>query len=285
MAQAAESSLRQTKDAPFLHFSAPFIYGQWAESITKPRARPSNADYDRAMNTIRKTALVAVTLALLAGTGAQARPGWGPGWGDRWGSRWDDPLLSPSSPSRAGDAREGKVEVSRFVAQVPQAQELGHGPVSVESENGDGPWIEPTVRRTFEAAVVDALVGAGYDTLHADVPQAQLTKVKVSRMVLVPAEEKRSPVSGTAAVGVSNYGTSYGLGINVDLTKPRTALVSTRLDARILDKASGTVLWEGYATIATRESDKDWSDGLIAAKLAKALFDEFPKADPVTPIG
>ena len=141
------------------------------------------------------------------------------------------------------------------------------------------------MRRTFEAAIIDALVGAGYDTLHPDVPQPQVTRLRISRQVLSPAEEKRSPVSGTAAMEVGTYGQAYGLGINIDMTKPRSALVSTRLDARILDKASGKVLWEGYATIATREGDDKWSDGMIATKLAGALFDNFPKADAIEPVG
>lgn len=230
-----------------------------------------------------------ITAMLLAAPAAQAQ--WGPGWGSRggWGSGWGggrgSMLDSPRNSSRTGDSREGRVEVTRFVTTDPAASELGKGPVSVESESGDGPWVEASMRRTFEAAIVDALVGAGYDTLHPDVPQPQITKLKISRQVLTPAEEKRSPVSGTAAMEVGTYGQSYGLGINIDMTKPRSALVSTRLDARILDKASGKVLWEGYATIATREGDDKWSDGMIATKLAGALFDNFPKADAITPVG
>jgi hypothetical protein len=82
-------------------------------------------------------------------------------------------------------------------------------------------------------------------------------------------------------MGISNRGSAYGLAVNVDLTKPRTALIGTRLDTRIVDKTSGKVLWEGYATIATREGDDKWPDYRIAGKLASALFDGFPKADPV----
>lgn len=222
---------------------------------------------------------------LLAAPSAQAQ--WGPGWGGGgWGRGGGSMLDSPRiNNSRSHDSREGRVEVSRFVTTDPAAAELGKGPVSVESESGDGPWVEASMRRTFEAAIIDALVGAGYDTLHPDVPQPQITRLKISHQVLAPAEEKRNPVSGTAAMEVGTYGQSYGLGVNVDLTKPRSALVSTRLDARILDKDSSKVLWEGYATIATREGDDKWSDGMIAAKLAGALFDNFPKADAITPVG
>ncbi|TCU57283.1 hypothetical protein EDF58_105121 [Novosphingobium sp. PhB57] len=239
-----------------------------------------------------KTAIFATGMVatLLAAPALQARPGWGggygSGWGSGWGDRWGDPLMggpvgAPMSSSRTKDSREGRVEVSRFVAQDPQAADLGHGVVSVQSDSGEGQWVPGAERAAYEAAIVDALVGAGYDTQHKEDNGGQVAELKISRQVLTPAEEKRNPVSGTAAMGVSNRGSAYGLAVNVDLTKPRTALIGTRLDTRIVDKASGKVLWEGYATIATREGDDNWPDYRIAGKLAAALFDGFPKADPV----
>jgi hypothetical protein len=79
------------------------------------------------------------------------------------------------------------------------------------------------------------------------------------------------------AVGVSSRGGSYqALGINIDLSKPAKALLSTRLEARIRDKVSGAVLWEGRADIATRDGDSKWTDQAIAARLAEALFAGFP---------
>lgn len=240
------------------------------------------------MKTIRSAAFAAITLALgtatlLTATSAQAQR-WGRGYRGGW---YDDPLGGFGSGStlvNARDPREGKVDVNRFVAKTPLADELGHGPIAVETAQGDGPWIEPLVRRTYEAAIVDALVGAGYDTLHTQGPQAQTTRLTLTRLVLVPAPEKHGPISGEAAVAVSNHGTAYGIGINVDLSKPLTALVSTRLDARIIDKASGAVLWEGYATIATYDGDSKWSNDRIASRLAAALFDSFPQANAVVPL-
>jgi hypothetical protein len=64
----------------------------------------------------------------------------------------------------------------------------------------------------------------------------------------------------------------------VDLTKPLPPLIETRLEARIRDKASGVVLWEGRADIDTREGDDRWNDQAVAARLAEALFDGFPLA-------
>lgn len=234
--------------------------------------------------------LLCAIAALGAVTGAAWGPqaaaqGWGSGWPDTprgvWTPRgaWDEP---PSRSRRSGpDPREGRVEVNRFATSGPEAAELGHGAVAVSSSSGEGPLIDPRLRRTYEAAVVDALVGVGYDTQHPDAEQRQEATLTISRRVLTPAEEKQKPVSGSAAIGVGNRGTSYGLALDVDLTKPRSALVSTRMEARIVDKASGKVLWEGNATIATREGDDDWGDQRIAMKLASALFEGFPKADPV----
>lgn len=78
------------------------------------------------------------------------------------------------------------------------------------------------------------------------------------------------------AVGVSNRGTMTGMAVNVDLSKPRGALVSTRLEARIRDRANDTLLWEGRAEMATRDGDSRWDQQAIAARLAEALFDGFP---------
>ena len=236
-------------------------------------------------------ALAALSLSLVPAP-TLARPGgWGgPGRGGGYGS-YGDPLLDSHSRSGSrGDPREGRVQVSRFIADDAASASLGHGAVSVTSlaapnpdgPAGDGPRLSDTqdylaqnARAPFEAAVEDRLIAIGYDTIHPDPTGGQLAEVRVSREVLVPAEVKRSPVSGTAAMEVGTRGSAYGLGVNVDMTRPRTALLSTRLDARIKDRATGKVLWEGRSQIATREGDDKWNDGAIASRLAEALFDDF----------
>lgn len=246
--------------------------------------------------------LAAVPTASLARPGGWGGSAWGGGYGG-YGGGWGDPLLDTRARSSSrGDPREGRVQVSRFIAPDSAVDLLGHGPVAVTSlaassregpggtsPLGDGPlsngplgdgtqdYLAHSARAPFEAAVVDRLVAAGYDTVHPDPAGGQLAELRVSREVLVPAEIKRSPVSGTAAMEVGTRGSAYGLGVNVDMTKPRTALLSTRLDARIKDRVSGKVLWEGHAQIATRDGDDKWNDGAIANRLAEALFDDFRK--------
>ena len=208
--------------------------------------------------------LLAVTLIAVASPVAAQR--WGYPGADRYG--WD------RSPSVSRDrSREGKVEVSRFLAEGTAAQALGHGTIAVATEAdrlaGD---VE---RATYEAAVIDQLAGAGYDTATPG-DGGQVVELTVRHAEIAPAEAKRRPVSGEMAVGVSNHGSYQALGLNIDLSKPRKALLSTRLEARIRDKASGAVLWEGRADIATREGDSKWTDQAIAARLAEALFAGFP---------
>ncbi|GGY98044.1 DUF4136 domain-containing protein [Novosphingobium colocasiae] len=219
--------------------------------------------------------------AVLTGP-ALARPG---GWNDPYGAGpgWRGSPMGdgPASTARSADPREGRVEVSRFVSAGPGAASLGKGQIAVGSTSADKDFMAFSRRATFEAAVIDALIRQGYDTRHADAPGHQSASLRISRSVLTPAEEKRSPVSGTAAMEVGSRGSAYGLAVNVDLTKPRAALVQTRMDVSISDPASGAVLWEGYATIATREGDDKWDDGRIAGKLAEALFDAFPQGQKV----
>lgn len=139
-----------------------------------------------------------------------------------------------------------------------------------------GTTVDAGDQATYEAAVIDQLVKAGYNTLSVAADSGQIAEIRVVRDVVVPEEAKRSPVSGSMAVGVSNRGSMTAMAVNVDLTKPKKALISTRLEARLLDRASGRPLWEGRATIVTREGDSQWGEQAISTRLAGALFEKLP---------
>lgn len=151
---------------------------------------------------------------------------------------------------------------------------LGSGPVRLQVLPGTVP--QGAEQAAYEAAVIDQLVKAGYDTLAAPGADAQIVEILIKRVMIAPAEQKRSPVSGSMSVGVSNRGTSTGIALGVDFTDPRSALLSTRMEIRIRDAANGQTLWEGRAQIATREGSKDWGEQEIAARLAAAMFEGFP---------
>lgn len=229
---------------------------------------------------------IAIGMAgLLVATPAAARPGgWGgDGWGrggggaDGWDRGWGGGAMvrgSGAGQTRGGPP-EDRVTVATFVTEdATDAALLRKGTVSVTgAPTGSG--VDSGELAVFSAAVVDQLAQAGYRTDVPDGSGAQVTELHISHETIQP-EEVKKPVSGAMAVGVSNRGTAYGMAVNIDLSKPRSALISTTLEARIRDRASGRVLWEGRADIATRQGDEHWSATAIATRLAAALFDRFP---------
>ena len=131
----------------------------------------------------------------------------------------------------------------------------------------------------YQAAVVDQLANKGYDISHIANPN-QLVEVLITTDVVIPEEAPHKPISGEMSVGVSNHGSGYGLALALDLSKPRKAIMATRMDVRIRDKATRRVLWEGYAQGQSRATEGG-SGGAIddthmASRLAVALFARFP---------
>lgn len=229
------------------------------------------------MNTMPRSlagAALALAVMTVGAAAASARPAaWNePAWSGRAGE------IAPSGPGRShADSREGRIQASRFVTEDAGAQALGHGAIEVTSQSDDENFVAAADRAVFEAAVIDRLVQAGYDTATKSPDGGQITELRIVRRVLQPAEAPRKPVSGSATMEVGNRGSAYGMAIAVDLTKPLPALVSTRLEARIRDRATNAILWEGRAEVAAREGDEKWSTAIIASRLAEALFDGFPR--------
>ena len=220
---------------------------------------------------MKRLRLALVLAPCLVAGPALARGGWaGPGWG---GDPWGRPL---SSRGEAAGPVEGHVTVSRFVANGPAAAALRHGTIAaIAAPTGSG--TDSRELATYQAAVLDQLAQLGYRT---DVPEqsaAQVVELHIGHDEVAP-QEARKPVSGEATVGMSNHGSMVGLGLAVDLSKPKGALVATRLEARIRDRASNAVLWEGRADTVTRAGSEKWTATAIAARLSSALFDRFPGA-------
>ncbi|MDE1916403.1 MAG: hypothetical protein KGJ57_20895 [Sphingomonadales bacterium] len=226
---------------------------------------------------IRGTATAAL---LLAGAQvASAQPGWGRyggygGYGG-WGGGFGGP--SYAGPASTHDPREGKIDAEGFVAP-DAAPMLGGGHVAIASAVGS--TAEGREQATYEAAILDQLARAGYDIITKDPTGGQVTEISVTHDELVPPEDKHSPISGSMEVGASNYGSGVAVALNYDATKPRGALIETRLSMRILDRATGKPLFEGRARIATYEGDSHWSEDKIANRLAGAVFAKFPRHAP-----
>lgn len=233
---------------------------------------------------------LATGIALAPAAQAQAWGGWGGGYGPGWGGGgWGGPGWGGyDGPRRGAGAAEpsSRIDVTSYRSADALAL-LGKGKIVVAGVDAPAEDLEqgadePTPDKVpvYEAAVVDALVGHGYDTQTVS-DAGQIAQVAVSHQVVVPEEQKHSPVSGAMSTTVSNRGSAVSLGVALDFTKPAKAIVSTRMDVRIRDKASGRVLWEGHAEGVAREGEGGLDDGKMAARLAKALFARFPEGQVV----
>lgn len=234
------------------------------------------------MSQAMKRIAIAVALALpimtvplmtmSATASAQMWSGRGSGWGSPGWNRG-----YPSAPVSDSGLRLGKIEVSRFTAQGPAAAELMKGAIAaVRAPNATDSDAGELELGVYQAASIDQLAKFGYQTAIPPESANQIAEVRISHGVVVPQEEPHKPVSGMMEAGVSNRGSGLALGINVDLSRPRPAVLSTKLEVRIRDRATHMALWEGRAEVVTRAGDPKWNDNATAAKLAAALFKGFP---------
>jgi hypothetical protein len=207
------------------------------------------------------------SLATLAASGvAQPYPGGG------WGGPYTGPGPDFGARYGARDPREGKIEAAAFVARSPKVADLGHGPILLAPAPGgvaDG---------SYESALIDQLAKAGYQTNAQTNSGGQTIEFVVSRDVVAPPDPPHSPIGGAVSAGVGSHGWSgVGMALDIDLSKPRGALVTTRLEARIRYSATRELLWQGRAQVVARETDKHWTPEATAAKVTAALFKAFPR--------
>ena len=87
---------------------------------------------------------------------------------------------------------------------------------------------------------------------------------------------KRSPVSVGVGGSTGSYGSGLGLGIGINLGGGPKPTQDLQLSVRIDDAATGQALWEGRALTAVRAKAPAAQPSLAAAKLAEALFKDFP---------
>lgn len=187
-------------------------------------------------------------------------------------------LLAPGLAAIAAPAFAAPtlpVEVSRLRA-ADAGTALGHGTIVIAAGDPADSGRDSALP-VYEAAVADALSRAGYATDGAGPGGGQIAEITLTHDTVQPPEPPHKPVSGAMSTSIGNRGSGFGLALNIDLSKPRGALVSTRLAVRIRDRATNRVLWEGKAETERRETDRDGLDhARVADRLTKALFTGFP---------
>jgi hypothetical protein len=161
------------------------------------------------------------------------------------------------------------VEVTRFVGSAPA--QLGTGTISISSSSmlADAS-VEYGLYRDALAAELAAL---GYRVI--DGQAAQVATLSVDERV-VPAGQRRGPVSVGGGAGVGSYGSSVGLGLGIDLTPPPADRVEREVAVTIRPAAGGQNLWEGRATYAATVNHELAQPAAAATRSMDALFANFP---------
>lgn len=91
------------------------------------------------------------------------------------------------------------------------------------------------------------------------------------------ASTNRSPVSVGVGGSTGSYGSGVGLGIGINLGGGGSRrMQDLQLSVRIDDAATGLAQWEGRAQTAVPDKAPAAQPSLAAAKLAEALFKDFP---------
>lgn len=169
-------------------------------------------------------------------------------------------------------APTGPVEVTRFHA--PEAQATARGLIRIEAAPGqDGQSIE---FRSYAGAVARELTRLGYtEAIPGSAAPAQVAVLAIDRRAFQP-QRARGPVSVGAGGTAGSYGSGVGLGLAIDLSGPPPEQVVTEMRVAIRDAASGRAFWEGRASFTVRSASPLAQTSLGAAKMAEALFKDFP---------
>ena len=172
------------------------------------------------------------------------------------------------------------VEVTRFHGNAPAGWAPGTRYAVDEAPLGDpaamvganAPSLEWSSYRT---AVEQQLQRQGLVAAARGERAPLKVRIGFDRNEQAPAA-RRSPVSVGVGGSTGSYGSGVGLGVGINLGGGPKRMADLQLSVRIDDAASGQALWEGRALTAVPVKTPASQPSLAAAKLAEALFRDFP---------
>lgn len=166
------------------------------------------------------------------------------------------------------------IDVTRF--HNAQVAPIVPGSVIIKAnitDDGPGRSIEYA---TYDAALLRELQRVGFTEARDDSANSDyIARYTLERAVL-SAGGARSPVSVGVGGSTGSYGSGVGLGIGINLSGPPKDKIVTDLSVRIARRIDGNVVWEGRASVEAKQGSPASQPGLAAAKLAEALFKDFP---------
>jgi Domain of unknown function (DUF4136) len=169
------------------------------------------------------------------------------------------------------------VEVTRFHAAPPVASS---GTISIDEALGN-PDVSMEFR-TYAAAVGQELQRIGFREI---APASAGAKSPATSEYVALVSYHRSfrsggPTPSPVSVGVGgstgSYGSGVGLGIGINLSGKPKDIVTSELSVQIRRRADSVPVWEGRARTEAKENNPAAQPGLAAAKLAAALFKDYP---------
>ena len=128
---------------------------------------------------------------------------------------------------------------------------------------------------SYRAAVDQQLQRQGLVPAGSGERAPLLVRISFDRAEQLP-EGRRSPVSVGVGGSTGSYGSGVGLGIGINLGGGPKRMADLQLFVRIDNAATGQALWEGRALTAVPVRAPANQPSLAAAKLAEALFKDFP---------
>lgn len=180
-------------------------------------------------------------------------------------------LMIPLVLAGCATTRPGPVDVTRFHRASEVSLAPGTYSIEMPSEYAAGS-LEASVWTNAVAAELNSL---GFQ--QASGSAQYVVSVQSARTMIDPAlGGRRSPVSVGVGGSTGSYGSGLGLGIGIDLSGPPKPRIGYDLSVRVSRSADKEVVWEGRAATETKQGSAADQPGLIATKMADALFKGFP---------
>jgi hypothetical protein len=173
------------------------------------------------------------------------------------------------------------VEVTRFHTNAVAGWAPGTryaiatAPLDAPEPAAPGAGMPSLEWNSYRAAVDQQLQRQGLVAAGAGERAPLLVRISFDRANQL-AEGRRSPVSVGVGGSTGSYGSGVGLGVGINLGGGPKRMADLQLSVRIDDAASGRALWEGRALTAVPVKAPANQPSLAAAKLAEALFKDFP---------
>lgn len=167
------------------------------------------------------------------------------------------------------------VEVARFHNALPGWTPGTRYAIATAPTDGVG-GAKPSLEwNSYRAAVDQQLQRQGLIAVGSNERAPLLVRVTFDRSEQL-GEGQRSPVSVGVGGSTGSYGSGVGLGIGFNLGGGPKRMADLQLSVRIDDAATGQALWEGRALTSVPVKAPAAQPSLAAAKLAEALFKDFP---------